>query len=247
MQIEPGLLFLHVEGIVAGVELGVALGDLNDPLGDLVDEVPVVGDGKDRPLEGLDIVFQPFHAVQVQMVGGLVQQEDIRLLQQEPCQVDPGLLPAGEAVEELGPLGWGDPQAVADLVHLYVHVVAASGLEPGHKGVVGFQLLLGGSLLHGLLQGLHLLFGCKDLPKGRPQNILHGVAQGEMGDLGDHAQLLIGIYIDLSTVIVHFPGDDLKERGLPAAVTPQDGNPLPLLDLKGKVLQQVFPDDKEFI
>ena len=63
LQIEPGLLFVHVEGIVAGIEFRVSVHDLNHPLGNLVDEVAVVGNGKHRTLEGLDIPFQPLHAV----------------------------------------------------------------------------------------------------------------------------------------------------------------------------------------
>jgi hypothetical protein len=54
-----------------------------------------------------DIILQPFRGVEIQMVGGLVQQQDVRILQNEPAQVHPGLLPAGEAVEGLGAHGVG--------------------------------------------------------------------------------------------------------------------------------------------
>ena len=65
-----------------------------------------------------EVVLQPLGAAQIQMVGGLVQQQDVRVLQNEPGQVHPGLLPAGEGVEELGAHGGGDVQTVGHPVPL---------------------------------------------------------------------------------------------------------------------------------
>ena len=179
------------------------------------------------------------------MVGGLVQKQDVRFLQKQTGQIDAGLFTAGKAVKLLGPLLWGDAQAVADLVHIHVHFVAAAGLEAVDQGVIFPQLLLGGPLGHGGFQCLHFPLGGGQHRKGGPQHILHGVTLGEFGDLGDEAQLFIGIYIDLSLVIVHFPGEDLEKGGLSAAVPAQNGHALPFLNVKGKILQQVFPDDKK--
>ena len=131
LQIEPGLLFLHVERVVAGVKLSVALVNLHNPVGHLVQKVPVVGDGEDRPLEAVDVCLQPLHTLEVQVVGGLVQEKNLRLLQQEPGQVHPGLLSTREHVKFLLPHGFRNPQAVADLVRVHVHVIAA----PGGKAV----------------------------------------------------------------------------------------------------------------
>ena len=180
------------------------------------------------------------------MVGGLVQQQNVRLFQQKPGKIDPGLFAAGQAVEFLGPLGSCDAQTVADLVHIHVHLVAAAGLEAVHQGIVFPELLGRGPLGHGLFQGLHLPLGFRQVRKGRAQHILHRVARGEFGYLGDQAQLFIGIHIDLAPVIVHFPGENLQECGLSAAVSAQDCDTLSLLDFKGQTIQEVFSDYKEF-
>ena len=58
----------------------MAVRDLDHPLGDLIDEITVVGNGKHRPPEILNIPFQPLHASQIQMVGRLVQKQDVRAL-----------------------------------------------------------------------------------------------------------------------------------------------------------------------
>ena len=130
LQIEPSLLFVHVEGIVAGIELRMAVGNLNDPVCHLIDKIPIVGDGQHRSFEGVDILLQPFHAPQIQMVGGLIQQQNVRLFQQQPGKVHPGLFPAGEAGKFLASLFGRNAKTVADLIHLHIHVVAAAGLEP---------------------------------------------------------------------------------------------------------------------
>ena len=59
-----------------------------------------MADGEDRTPEAGDIVLQPLGGVEVQVVGGLVQQENVRILQDEAAQVDSRLLAAGEGIEE---------------------------------------------------------------------------------------------------------------------------------------------------
>ena len=61
-----------------------------------------MGNGDHRAPEGADILLQPFGGVEVQVVGGLVQQQNVRVLQDQSSQVHPGLFPAGEAVKQLG-------------------------------------------------------------------------------------------------------------------------------------------------
>ena len=78
------------------------------------------------------------------------------------------------------------------------------------------------------------------------KNILNQEALREMRNLGNQAQTLIGINIDLTVIIVHFPGENLQECGLSAAVSAQDCDTLSLLDFKGQTIQEVFSDYKEF-
>ena len=246
LQVEPGLLFIHVVGIVAGIKLRVALGDFNDPVCHLVNKIPVVGNGEDRALEGIDVLLQPLHAVQIQMVGGLVQQQNVRLFQQQPGQVHPGFFTTGQAGKVLNPLLRGDAQAVADFVHFHVHVVAAAGLEAVGQGVVFLQLGIGGTVGHFAFQQLHLLTNTQKVRVGRAQHVLHGIARGELGNLGDEAQLFIGIDVDFAGIVVHLAGEDVEKGGFSAAVAAQNCHALPFLNFKGQVFQQIFSDDEEF-
>ena len=55
-----------------------------------------MGDGDDRPLVFLQMVLQPLHRFGVEVVGGLVEQQDVGLLQQQAAQGHAPLFAAGE-------------------------------------------------------------------------------------------------------------------------------------------------------
>ena len=74
LQVEARLLFLQIKGIISVVQFRFAAVDLNDAVYHLIEKIPVVGDGQNRALKLADIGLKPFHAVHIQMVGGLVQQ-----------------------------------------------------------------------------------------------------------------------------------------------------------------------------
>ena len=215
----------------------MAVGNLNDPVCHLIDKIPVVGNGQHRSFEGVDILLQPFHAPQIQVVCGLIQQQNVRLFQQQPGKVHPGLFPAGEAGKFLASLFGRNAQAVADLVHLHIHVVAAAGLEPIGQGIVFPELSVGSTDRHLPFQSLHPLSQIQKLPECRAEHILHGKSLRKLRDLGNEAQLLVRVYIDLPGIIVHLAGEDIEQGGFSAAVSTQNGHALPLLNLKAEVFQ----------
>ena len=74
------LFFLNQVGRkVAGVTHQLATVQLNNAGGHVVQKGAVVGDGDDGAFEVHQQAFQPFDAVQVQVVGGLVQQQHLGL------------------------------------------------------------------------------------------------------------------------------------------------------------------------
>ena len=110
------LLLLHIKAVVARVKLRLAIVDLDDPAYHPVQEPAVVGDGQHGALVTVQILLQPFGGPEIQVVGGLVQQEDVGILQNQAGQVDPGLLPAGEGGKKLPPHVLGNLQAIAYLI-----------------------------------------------------------------------------------------------------------------------------------
>ena len=238
----PALLFLHIEGVVAGVELRLSVLDFRHPFDHFVQKPAVVGDGQHRALEPLQIALQPLGGVQIQVVGGLVQQEDVGVLQYEPCQVDSGLFPAGQRVKgaraHIGP----DAQAVANLVQPGLGVVSTPGLKSGgelvvpghHLGVVPvghFRRQLGKLRLHGVEGG-----------EGRVQHIPHRIPFRVYRDLGDQPQPLARGDGNGTLVGVDLPGHHAENGGLARAVAAQQAHPLPLVDLEGEAVQNSFAD-----
>ena len=65
-----------------------------------------MGDGQHGALVTVQILLQPFGGPEIQVVGGLVQQEDVGILQNQAGQVDPGLLPAGEGGKSCPRMSW---------------------------------------------------------------------------------------------------------------------------------------------
>src|SRR5262249_23081910 len=97
LDLDSGRLGVQVGGGVALVGVGVAGVELEDPLGHVVKEVPVVGDRDDGAGVLLQVLLQPLHALGVQVVGGLVEEQQVRLGQQQAAQRDPALLAARQA------------------------------------------------------------------------------------------------------------------------------------------------------
>src|SRR6185312_2711854 len=69
---------------------------LEDPGGHVVQEVPVVGDGDDGAGVLGQVLLQPLHALRVQVVGRLVEQQQVGRLEQQLAQRDPAALTTGE-------------------------------------------------------------------------------------------------------------------------------------------------------
>src|ERR1039457_3750639 len=124
LHLEPGRLGLQVRRVIPLVRVGVAAVELKDPLRDVVQEVPVVGDRHHSPRVLLQVLFQPLHALGVQVVGWLVEQQQVRLRQQQLAQRHAALLSTGQHAH-VGVGGWA-AQRVHGQFKLAVEVPAAS-------------------------------------------------------------------------------------------------------------------------
>ena len=77
----------------------VAAIELQDPLGDVVEKIAIVGDRDDSARVFLEITLQPGNGQGVQMVGRLVEQQHVRRGQQQPAQGDAALFTAGQRAD----------------------------------------------------------------------------------------------------------------------------------------------------
>lgn len=190
LDLEAGGLLVEVGGVVALVGDRATAVELQDPLGDVVQEVAVVGDRDDGAGVLREVLLQPVHRLGVEVVGGLVEEEQVRGLDEQLAECDAALLATGEVddrpvagraaqgVHGLLQLGVEVPgvgvvQVLLELAHLFHQGVAVvGGHELGHL-VEALELahLLGGAVLHVLQDGLRLV----------ELRLLHEDADGEAG------------------------------------------------------------------
>ena len=163
--LQPLLLLPEPGGVIALVGNAAAVVELEDPAGDVVEEVAVVGDDQDRARIIAQMALQPIHALGVEMVGRLVEQQQLGLIEQQPAKRDAAAFAAGE----LGHVGVvrRAAQRIHRQVDLAVEVPQILGvdlvLQLGHLvgGLVRVvrcefvvaveQRLLGGDALHDVL------------------------------------------------------------------------------------------------
>ena len=128
LLLEPGALLLEPARVVALVRDAAAAIELEDPAGDVVEEVAVVGDGDDRAGVVVQVVLEPGHRLGVEVVGRLVEQQQVGLAQQQPAQRHAAALAAGQR----GHVGVG--RRAAQRVHRdlerRVEVPAVDGVDP---------------------------------------------------------------------------------------------------------------------
>jgi hypothetical protein len=96
LHFEARALLLQVGGVVAFIGVQLSAIDLGDPFGHVVQEVAIMGDRQDCSRVRGEVLLQPQHAFGVQVVGRLIEQQQVRLLQQQLAQSHPSPLTTGE-------------------------------------------------------------------------------------------------------------------------------------------------------
>ena len=220
------LLLLEPRLVVALPRVGVPAVELEDPFRDVREEVAVVRDDDERSLELLEVGLEPRDALRVEVVRGLVEEEDVGIGKQEPRERDAAALAAGErrdvrvrgrqaqrlhreldVVVELPEVPFVD--FVLEAAHLRVElvelrVVRHLAQEAADLVVaVELRLRLGDALAHALLDGL-----------GRVElRLLRQIA--DTRGVGDDA---------LPHELRVLAGEDLEERRLAGAVHADDAD-----------------------
>ena len=236
-EIAP-LLFHRVEAVVAAVKLRLAVEHLDDAGDGAIQKIAVMRDGDDRTLKGGKVLFQPLDGVQIEVVRRLVEQQNVRILQNEAAEVHARLFAARECVEQALAHLRRNGQAVCDLVDGRFRVVPAKALELCRKLSVAAQRFLAlVAVCHLLGEGVHLVLQPLHARKGALEHILDRVALGIHGDLRNEAEPAARGDAHLARVIIKLPRQDTKERCLARAVFAEQAHALAGIDLKGDAVQ----------
>ncbi len=122
-------LLVEPAGVVALERVAAATVELEDPARDVVQEVAIVGDRDDRALVGLQVALQPGDRLGVEVVGRLVEQQQVGGREQQAGERDAALLAAGEVGD--GPVAGRAAQRVHRVLDLGVEVPGVGGVDLG--------------------------------------------------------------------------------------------------------------------
>ena len=192
--------------------------DLGDPLGDVVEEVAVVGDGDNGTLVAGQVLLEPENGLGVEVVGGFIQQEKVRSLEEQLAQGHAAALTTGE-VPHLG-VRRGAAQGIHSLLELGVEVPGTRGIQGvlegahlRHEGVeVGVRVRHGGADLVVAVQlGLDLGNALLDIAQ-------NGLVLVERGLLKEDADAVPGGQTGLAIGGLVDTGHDLEDGGLAGTV-----------------------------
>ena len=238
-------LLFQPRGVVPFVRDALTPVELEDPTGDIVEEVAVVRDAQHRALVLLEVLLQPVDGLGIEVVGRLVQKKHIRLLQQQSAQRHPAAFPPAQlsdflVVRRTTKGVHGDAQLGVKLpgiqginavlnrglaVHQLLHLVGIVEDFLVHEFHVDLLVLfqhiddLLGPLFHHLADG----FGLVEFRLLR--QVSHSVA------VGPH-NLALECFIQ--------SGDDFHDGGLSCAVVADDANLGPVEKREVDVLENVF-------
>ena len=211
--------------------------ELEDPLGDVVEEVAVVGDRDDGARVLLQEAFEPVDRLGVEVVGRLVEQQQVGVAEEQPGERHAALLAAGD-LRDVGVVG-----RAAQGVHRDVDVA----LEV--PGIGGGDLVLEGGLL--LADGVVVGVGVGPVGHDRVVLIDQGLDLGdpvedvaldvlgrvELGLLAEVADGEAGREAGLAHEPVIEPGHDPQEAGLAGAVRADDPDLRARIERQRDVLQ----------
>ena len=211
--LRQALLLLHKPGrVIAFVGNAAAAIELENPAGDVVEKVAIVGDDQDGARIIAQMAFEPHYQLGIEMVGRLVEQKQIRLLEEEFAERHATPLAAGE-LRHVGIIG-RTTQRIHRLIDFGIEVPQPLGLDlvlklghlvGGFVGVVQRQFVVAveDRLLH--RHAFHDVLAHRFC--GIELRLLRQVTDaGAVGGPG------------LAGILVVDPGHDAKERRLTGAV-----------------------------
>ena len=153
------------------------------------------------------------------MVGRLVEDEQVRLQQQQTGGGKAGLFSARKVVGDNVAVIGGKAHAAQDGVDLHLDLIAVGSFKPcqlllvfcRHLFILGRVVV---DLCHLPLQGVHLLAQRQQVGKHRLHLLLDGLAVGKPAVLVQVADDLAVGQADRSLLIVQLAGQDVEQGGL---------------------------------
>ena len=246
------LPLLHALGVAAVVELGLVVLNAQGLIGHAVEEVTVVGDDHDTALVVGKVMLQPAQGLNVQMVGRLIEQQDVGLAGELDAQGETGLLSSAQMADGHIHEGIVKAETAQNAQATAAELEAPVGNEPLVEGgeltgqdVIGLLTARG---LYAFVQlALQFRKACLVTEQGG-EGVVHMVEGrfvlaailafgGKSALLGEDPQGLALGQVHLALGGLVFSRDHFEQGGLAAAVDADDAQLVFFVQRKGDVFK----------
>ncbi len=226
--------FLQEVAVVARILVQATAIQFDDGIAHSFEKIAVVGDHEDGAIGAGQVLFEPFDHVEIEVVGRLVEDEQLGLLDEQACQGQPFALTARQGAEWLRQVG--NVQSEEHFFHARFGIPCLQIVHAAEQPLHGVGI---GTVQHALLvvaQGLDgrmiaCEHGIEDVVGGSKVGFLRQVAHADVG-MDPHAGALAFGAL--------FAGDDAQQRALAAAVFGDERHLLSFVELQVHVLEQDF-------
>ncbi len=207
---------------------------MDDRRDDRVEKIAVVRDQQQRSRVALQPLLEPEHGIEIEMVGRLVEQEQVRARHQRLRQVEPHAPAAGEACDRIAMTRRGESEAREQARG------AGAGAVTGDRLVALMQLreMLPGSARMGFGVSQRALYGAE----------LHVAVEHEFDRGGRHGRLLLRNMGDhprwrqghLARFGIDLAAKQREQRRLAAAVGADQPHPVSGVHGQRRVFEQAL-------
>ena len=190
---------------------------------------------QDRALIAEQILLQPAQHPEIEMVGRLVENQQLRLLDQQLCEHQPGALAARHPLHRSGPLKTAESHAAEHRIDLHLRPIAVETEVPLLQRLilplepVVFSTAVVGEGGHPLSGFQHLLLNLEYLAE-RPAHLAFDRSVGQQAavlpQISDPQR--IGAR-DAPLIRLVQSGNQVQEGGFPGSIRPDQGDAVPVL------------------
>jgi len=241
-RLHAGAMLGDVMAVVSVVVRQRAQAHLGDALDDSVEEVAVVRDEHHRAGVVRQVLLEPVARGQVEVVGGLVHQQQVGAGQEQLGERDAHLPAARELLCAARRVLRGEAEPFQYVRDTGVDLVAAQLAEAlAHLGVALEQALVVavlGRVRELVLDRVLLVLERQQVLEGLLQLRPHRAAVVDDAVLGQVADRRVRGHPDAARVRLLEPGQHAQERRLPRAVGSRQANPVPLADVPAHLLEE---------
>ena len=216
------LFLLQPFGIVSFPGDAVSVVEFQDPLGHVVQKVAVVRHRDDRARVTRKMLLQPLHALGIQMIGRLVQQQNVGFLKQQARKRDPALFSARKVIDDL--VRRRTTQRVHRHLDLRSHIPRAERIDLFLQlSLLGRDRVPLGVVLCVVDFIPGRVVGCREIGEvfhAFLDTLPHGLARRELRLMFEQAHRVTGFEMHMAVELLVPPGQQAHQRGFAGPVEP---------------------------